>query len=257
MRVLPGQTLGRTFSMATADGDAVQLAAVRVDGSVDQELDDLSLRAARRGVTACWSPLWANPLLSGNVADAGWPWRRVFDPVTRFPGTVDPVAGCLVGLVSSRRGLLLEGLLRVSYGWRSVGLTKAQPSRGRPPVNPPVLYVETLAGAPWNRADFPGCAPRIPGIGRALLGLSVLLSKETNTRGRLALHPAPGRITWYRACFPNCLLFTDGREFGLRPDAGQPDAPYLEVPESDGNDYLMTGMPGGGPTPDVLEKSWP
>lgn len=61
----------------------------------------------------------------------------------------------------------------------------------------PVVYVEYLATAPWNRKEL-GCTPRYRGIGRTLILAAVELSLQEEFRGRIALHSLPQADDFYQ-----------------------------------------------------------
>ena len=224
--------------MPLANGGSALVAAVTVDGNVERPIDSVLVTAIRRSLSTGWAPMWKERALSANRADMHWAWREVLKPETTFPGRVDPLPGALVAFVSARRGLLLEGLLRVAFRVPSFGLTDRQGSRRRPLRRPLVLYVDTLAAAPWNRAEIEGAPPRIEGIGRALLAFAIHLSRANGTGGRLSLHPAPDVVDWYGRALPGSLWFRDGREHGLEPDPETPDDPYMELSDEASREYL-------------------
>ncbi|MEY2427300.1 MAG: hypothetical protein QOJ40_185 [Verrucomicrobiota bacterium] len=65
------------------------------------------------------------------------------------------------------------------------------------PVGKPIVYVELLATAPWNRAEIQ-TPPRYRGTGWALMLAAVELSREMEFRGRIGLHSLPGAEPFYR-----------------------------------------------------------
>lgn len=63
----------------------------------------------------------------------------------------------------------------------------------------PLVYVEYLASAPWNRRSLED-PPFFEGIGRALLVFARQRSIELGYGGRVGLHSLPGSEAFYRRC---------------------------------------------------------
>lgn len=59
------------------------------------------------------------------------------------------------------------------------------------------MYLDYLEVAPWNRPEF-GAAPRLRGVGSALITAAVALSDEEGFKGRLGLHSLPQADAFYR-----------------------------------------------------------
>jgi len=59
----------------------------------------------------------------------------------------------------------------------------------------PLIYIEYLESAPWNRLAVP---VRYRGVGSALLRAAMELSLADGFHGRVGLHSLPGSIAWYR-----------------------------------------------------------
>jgi hypothetical protein len=60
----------------------------------------------------------------------------------------------------------------------------------------PLVYVEYLEVAPWNRSDYAG--QRFRGVGTALMTAAVDLSLSEGFNGRTALHSLPQSESYYR-----------------------------------------------------------
>ena len=82
-----------------------------------------------------------------------------------------------------------------TQGLAQVDLTKS----GREPsqVGKPLVYLDYLEVAPWNRPEL-GAAPRLRGVGSALITAAVALSVDEGFKGRLGLHSLPQADTFYR-----------------------------------------------------------
>jgi len=84
----------------------------------------------------------------------------------------------------------------VTQGLMRVDLTKS--ARIAEQAGKPLVYIELLETAPWNRVD---CVPipRYKGVGSALLAACVSLSQHEGFKGRTALHSLPRADGFYRA----------------------------------------------------------
>ena len=61
----------------------------------------------------------------------------------------------------------------------------------------PIIYVELLATAPWNRPEI-SRPPRYRGTGRVLIAAAVTLSRAEGYGGRIGLHSLPAAEPFYR-----------------------------------------------------------
>lgn len=67
----------------------------------------------------------------------------------------------------------------------------------------PLVYINYVATAPWNRRDNRG-AGRLRGVGTALIGWATQYSHEIGCEGRLGLHSLRSSDAFYgRLCFRN------------------------------------------------------
>ena len=215
--------------MMDRDDCSVALSRLRIDTDSNLEFDDAGSREFRCGVGTTWPSFWKHEGLEHNRTDATWPWRSVFGKTLAFPGEVDARSSSRVGVVSDRHGTVLEGFVNVAFDWESVGLAPPFVPRRRRVSRPRLLYLDTIAVAPWNRLEMHPALPRIPGVGRELLKTAIRLSMEFGTGGGFAFHPAPAAQHWYTSIFPGALTFTDGREYGLIPTQDASEYPYMEV----------------------------
>ena len=94
----------------------------------------------------------------------------------------------------------------------------------------PLIYVEFLATAPWNRPKLVA-EPTYKGSGRVLIGTAVSLSMEEEFGGRVGLHSLPGAEVFYRDAIRMTDLGTDseGVHKGLR---------YFELSSGDAATFL-------------------
>uniref|UniRef100_A0A8T6QJ72 GNAT family N-acetyltransferase n=1 Tax=Lyngbya confervoides BDU141951 TaxID=1574623 RepID=A0A8T6QJ72_9CYAN len=87
-------------------------------------------------------------------------------------------------------GMELEALLQ------GVILLETQWHRSWLPQRFPLVYVEYLASAPWNRRLIED-PPYLVGVGRALLLFARQRSLELGYGGRVGLHSLPGAEAFY------------------------------------------------------------
>ena len=82
---------------------------------------------------------------------------------------------------------LLQGVILLETQWHRSWL----------PQRLPLVYVEYLASAPWNRRLLED-PPYLLGVGRALLLFARQRSVELGYGGRVGLHALPGAEAFYR-----------------------------------------------------------
>ena len=160
--------------------------------SVLQELD-------RRGVpVAQWPQSWH------------WDWRKK--------------TAAVQGLLAFRGfSVVASG---VTQGLAQVDLTKA--AREASQAGKPLVYIDYLEVAPWNRPDL-GPQVRLRGVGTALLSATVALSEDDGFKGRIGLHSLPQADGFYR----NCCGMTD-----LGPDEAYQGLRYFEMTPDQAHAFL-------------------
>jgi hypothetical protein len=133
--------------------------------------------------------------------DSHWDWKKkreaMLGSVNRMFALVD--------------GQSVEGLMRLDLSrFSSIA------------VGAPVVYVEFLAVAPWNRSVIQ--KPRFRGIGTLLLGVAVSVSLEEEMEGRCGLHSLLQSEGFYRRVGMKDLGIVDSsglRYFEFEPDAAK------------------------------------
>lgn len=118
------------------------------------------------------------------------------------------------GLLAFRGfSIVAQGL---TQGLARVDLTKMarEPSQ----VGKPLVYIEYLEAAPWNRPEL-GTTPRLRGVGTALVAAAIALSEEEGFGGRVGLHSLPQADEFYRRC----------RFIDLGPDQAYQNLRYFEL----------------------------
>jgi hypothetical protein len=105
----------------------------------------------------------------------------------------------------------------MTQGFMRVDLN--QSAREPSQAGKPLVYVDYLEVAPWNRPEL-GQTPRFRGVGSALVTAAVALSEEEGFKGRVGLHSLPQADAFYR---DRCGM-TD-----LGPDAAVQNLRYFEM----------------------------
>lgn len=113
----------------------------------------------------------------------------------------------------------------VTQGLMQVDLTKS--AREASQAGKPLVYVEYLEVAPWNRPEL-GSTPRLRGVGSALLVTAVELSVAEGFKGRIGLHSLPQADAFYRK-----IGMTD-----LGPDPQYQDLKYFEMTAEQARAFL-------------------
>jgi hypothetical protein len=95
-------------------------------------------------------------------------------------------------------------------------------ARLREQLGKPLVYVEFVATAPWNRPEI-GSPPRFRGVGQIFLLAAIESSREAGFKGRIGLHSLPKAETFYE---DRCGLTR------LGPDSSHQNLAYFEMTES-------------------------
>jgi len=98
----------------------------------------------------------------------------------------------------------LQGLMLVS----DLKSARIQAQFGKP-----IVYVEFVATAPWNRPEIQ--TPRYRGVGTVMVTAAVELSWELGYRGRIGLHSLPAAEKFYRDTCKMSELGKDAAHQGL------------------------------------------
>ncbi len=202
----------------TADVSTIHLLDVATGNSVEAELRD----AIEQAQIDDWQTKW-QPALLGVLQDLA----RNGVPMSQWPQSWhwnwEQKTARVQGLLAFR------GFSVVAWGETQglvqVDLTKA----GREPnqVRKPLVYIDYLEVAPWNRPEF-GAAPRLRGVGTALLTAAVALSEDEGFKGRLGLHSLPQADDFYRK-----IGMTD-----LGPDSAYQNLRYFEMTAEQARAFL-------------------
>lgn len=120
-------------------------------------------------------------------------WRRILREAQQPDASWDWAYKLRLALGNSRYeayGIELDDLLQ------GVVLLETQWHRSWLPQRFPLVYVEYLASAPWNRRPLED-PPYLSKVGRALLLLARQRSVELGYEGRIGLHSLPGSEGFY------------------------------------------------------------
>ncbi len=118
-----------------------------------------------------------------NAEDAHWEWGRKAIAATKNPLLYDVfVLECAGGT---------QGMMLTKKG--GLGCFSRHPDHPRKPL----IYVELLSTAPWNRPRLVA-EPIYKGCGRVLLATAVSFSFDEEMEGRIGLHSLSGAEAFYR-----------------------------------------------------------
>lgn len=84
----------------------------------------------------------------------------------------------------------------------------------------PMVYIDYLEVAPWNRRHLPGDIPRYSAVGSILMRAAIEISLQEGFKGRVGLHSLPQSNDWYA----NKCGMTD-----LGPDSTKQNLRYFEM----------------------------
>lgn len=156
------------------------------DASLFQGIDLDTLK----GIEADWAPMFDTAVSENRPEDAHWEWAA-----KALKALQNPLNYELFGIEADAR---TQGMMLVVKG--------GPKCFSRHPEHPraPLVYVDFLATAPWNRPSLMA-TPTYKGVGRVLFMAAVSLSIEEEFSGRVGLHSLPGAEAFYS----NRLNMTD------------------------------------------------
>lgn len=202
----------------TVDVSTIHLLDVATGHSVEAELRD----AIEQAQLDDWQTKWQPALLAvlQDLARRGVPMSQW--PQSWHWNWAQKTAR-VQGLLAFRGfSVVAQG---VTQGLAQIDLTK--PSREPTQVGKPLVYVDYLEVAPWNRPEL-GMVGRLSGVGTALLTAAVALSDEEGFKGRLGLHSLPQADAFYRK-----IGMTD-----LGPDPVYQSLRYFEMTSDQARAFL-------------------
>lgn len=95
--------------------------------------------------------------------------------------------------------------------------------------NKPLVYVDYLEAAPWNRESL--TVPRFRGVGSVMLAAAIQLSRDEGFAGRIGLHSLPQSESWYAK--------RGMSDFGRDPS--YQDLKYFEMDETQSSAFFRGG----------------
>ncbi len=139
------------------------------------------------GHVALWESTWkpamqaygAGRLLRDAPEDNHWNWRgkvQAWRPILHYQFFAILCRGELQGLM-------------VTSGLQSARLSEQ--------FGKPLIYVEFVATAPWNRREVQD-PPRYRGVGSVFIRAAIEVSMDSGYRGRVGLHSLPKAESFYR-----------------------------------------------------------
>lgn len=168
----------------------IYLLEVATGNAIQAELHD----AIQRAHLDDWETQW-QPALQAVLKELAR--RRV--PITNWPQSAHwnwrQKASRVKGLLAVRGfsvvcADLTQGLMHVDLNPRC----RIPSQQGKP-----LVYVDYLEVAPWNRPDL-GQAVRYRGVGSALITAAIELSEQEGFQGRIGLHSLPQADGFYQRC---------------------------------------------------------
>jgi hypothetical protein len=189
-----------------ATGQAIE--AVLFDAILERHLRDFEHR---------WRPWLQRAVASAPELpaqqSAHWDWRQKVRAV-----------GGLLGFPS----------FAIECGGETQGLMIAstvESCRLETQIGKPLVYVEFLETAPWNRTTLTG-KPRYHRVGPAMIDVAIQLSTHEGFQGRTGLHALPQSDDWYRN---KCKMTDMGR------DPKKQNLRYFEMTREQADAFLRRG----------------
>ncbi|WP_045320360.1 hypothetical protein [Limimaricola cinnabarinus] len=157
--------------------------------------------ATLQGIEASWTPMFDTAAAENRPEDAHWEWAA-----KALQALQNPLNYEIFGIEADGK---TQGMMLVVKGGAKCF--------SRHPEHPrmPLVYVDFLATAPWNRRGLIE-SPTYKGVGRVLFMSAVSLSIEEEFAGRVALHSLPGAEAFYRDRLSMTDLGADGDYQNLR-----------------------------------------
>jgi len=114
-----------------------------------------------------------------SLQDAHWKWPEKAAYIENQSGYIGFSVEC---------SNVTQGLMILS----SLGFAREDSQKDEP-----LIQVELLSTAPWNRKKLVD-SPKLKGVGELLLQAAVTVSFEFHNEGRIGLHALSGAEAWYR-----------------------------------------------------------
>jgi hypothetical protein len=175
-----------------------------IEASLFDEVTDEHLRLWEHGWVPEMRSHRANRPPTGAPEDSHWDWRNK--------------SNCWRTLLGYQSfALVCQGELQGLMLTNDISSARLQPQFGKP-----IVYVEYLATAPWNRPEL-RMPPKYRGCGRIFILAAIQTSIDTGYKGRMGLHSLPAAEGFYEG---KCG-FTR-----LGPDSSHQNLTYFEMTET-------------------------
>lgn len=201
----------------------IETAIVLKDRATGQLVDGVLVDAILQSHLEDWEARW-KPALTTAIAKR----KAAFGPGAPRPESAHwdwaQKASYIDGLLGARGFCVVAN--GVVQGLMTLDLTKL--ARHRSQAKKPLVYVDFLETAPWNRTEF-NPEGGLSGVGTALLTAASVVSLEEGFRGRIGLHSLPSAELFYR----DVIQMDD---FG--PDAAYQNLRYFEMTAERARDFL-------------------
>ena len=149
-----------------------------------------------------WKPVFDNTPPESMPEDAHWEWAAKAIHALKNPLNYE--------LFSVEKDDKTQGMLMAVKGGSKCF------SRHTDHPRAPIVYIDFLATAPWNRLGLTAASPIYRGVGRVLFMAAVSLSMEEEFTGRIGLHSLPGAEEFYRQRLGMTDMGKDDAYHGLR-----------------------------------------
>ncbi len=190
------------YLQRTADGEIIE--AKLYDEITSTHLEQWS---------KTWAPMMAafckNRPLTDKPEDSHWDWK-------------DKAAACGPLLSYQSFALNAEGNLQGMMITNNVTSGRLPEQFGKP-----LIYIEFVATAPWNRPEIQK-PPKYRGTGRIFLLAAIETSIDAGFKGRLGLHSLPQAENFYE---------TKCRMTRLGPDSSHQNLTYYEMTETQADSF--------------------
>lgn len=144
--------------------------AMLYKGIMEKNVDDY---------TKLWLPQFGISKLQGmKIEDAHWNWGRKMQEVNRL---------LIYNSYVIEKDDITQAMMITTD---TINLSKLEPSK-------PLLYIEYLSVAPWNRGKLV-TVPKYALLGRIMFMQAVIDSYNLDYEGRVGLHSLPGAESWYK-----------------------------------------------------------
>jgi len=199
-----------TYDLFNRQTKAAEAASV-FQGIAEKNLDDFE---------TAWKPAMADrvptsasqaDLIAANIQDRHWDWRQK----AQVTGKLLQYESFAVEASDMTQGLMITN--SISFARLPEQKTK------------PLIYVDFLAAAPWNRTNFTS-TPKYRGVGKLLIFAAMSQSIDEGYEGRIGLHSLHESETFYRQAF---------RMQDLGPDTDHQGLRYFEMTEDVAKELLQ------------------